>query len=433
MSRDRQIAVAASIFGLAGLIIGIVALSQDSGTDDEWVRNRALPGDSTATSAAAPASESDERQIRELSDRLERLEERQIAEPQESTADSSGASAVDDENPDTANVAVQEMTNEVADLAERVAELEKTSVPEGPEEVSPTEVIPMEEVEYPEQVDQTSVPVDESGATEELTEELLTPPPTEPESLGIPDQPMALPSMDDEDSDVDDSWYISGTGEGLPAYILHRELVVPIESTGIVYHEVWANCTFWFSIGDCTKPVVISDVEYSVTETKNYVDNFINLGLRCPNVINLIPDGWSDGTADHTEASELYWAHPTVTLSKIANDLPLTYWLAPSGSNNIDNWMFEYEAGSSAERKPWEDFGFGIVQLEWEEVIDPAIATTELTIIVENTETGELYYIDLTVSLSYELISKSPSVGDAKAGLGPSRCSADLTFIRSYP
>jgi uncharacterized protein YxeA len=60
MSRDRQIAVLASILGLAGLVIGIVALSQNSGADDEWVRNRALPGDSKATSAAvASESESD--------------------------------------------------------------------------------------------------------------------------------------------------------------------------------------------------------------------------------------------------------------------------------------------------------------------------------------------------------------------------------------
>ena len=95
MSRDRQIAVLASIVGLAGLIIGIVALSQNSAADDDWVRNRALPGDSTATSAAASASESDEREIRELSDRLERLEERQVAESQESTDDSSDETAED--------------------------------------------------------------------------------------------------------------------------------------------------------------------------------------------------------------------------------------------------------------------------------------------------------------------------------------------------
>ena len=101
MSRDRQIAVLASIVGLAGLIIGIVALSQDSGADDEWVRNRALPGDSAATSAAAPASESDEREIRELSDRLERLEERQVAESQAATDDSSDETAEDRESAST--------------------------------------------------------------------------------------------------------------------------------------------------------------------------------------------------------------------------------------------------------------------------------------------------------------------------------------------
>jgi len=97
MSRDRQIAVLASIVGLAGLIVGIVAISQVSGANDEWVRNRALPGDSAATSAAASASESDEREIRELSDRLERLEERQVAESQESTDDSSDETAEDRE------------------------------------------------------------------------------------------------------------------------------------------------------------------------------------------------------------------------------------------------------------------------------------------------------------------------------------------------
>ena len=95
MSRDRQIAVLASIVGLAGLIIGIVAISQVSGAEDDWVRNRALPGDSTATSAAASASESDEREIRELSDRLERLEERQVAESQEPTDSSSDETAED--------------------------------------------------------------------------------------------------------------------------------------------------------------------------------------------------------------------------------------------------------------------------------------------------------------------------------------------------
>ncbi|HCV33106.1 MAG TPA: hypothetical protein DGF10_00445, partial [Acidimicrobiaceae bacterium] len=89
MSRDRQIAVLASVVGLTGLIIGVVALSQSSGADDDWIRNRALPGDSEVTSTAVSASGSDERQIRELSERLDRLEERQVAEAQDPSEDSS--------------------------------------------------------------------------------------------------------------------------------------------------------------------------------------------------------------------------------------------------------------------------------------------------------------------------------------------------------
>jgi hypothetical protein len=45
------------------------------------------------------------------------------------------------------------MTNEVADLTGRVAELEKTPLPAGPEEVMPTVEIPTEEVDYAENVE----------------------------------------------------------------------------------------------------------------------------------------------------------------------------------------------------------------------------------------------------------------------------------------
>lgn len=97
MSRDRQIAVLASIVGLAGLIVGIVAISQVSGAEDDWVRNRALPG---------------------------------VASSEEAV------------------LQTQVAVREVADLTERVAELEKTPLPAGLEEVTPTEEIPTEEVEY---------------------------------------------------------------------------------------------------------------------------------------------------------------------------------------------------------------------------------------------------------------------------------------------
>ena len=48
MSRELRIAVLASILGLAGLVVGIVAISQGSNPDDEWVRNRALTPVSTS-------------------------------------------------------------------------------------------------------------------------------------------------------------------------------------------------------------------------------------------------------------------------------------------------------------------------------------------------------------------------------------------------
>ena len=166
MSRDRQIAVLASIVGLAALIIGIVAISQDSGADDEWVRNRALTvGSDGGSETPSLQTQLAVQEVADLTNRVEEMERREARATQAST-DS-------EEQSQATQVAVQGVVNDVVDLAERVAELETTSVPDGPEEVAPTEEIPTEEVEYREEIDQTAVPTDESGVAEELTDELL--------------------------------------------------------------------------------------------------------------------------------------------------------------------------------------------------------------------------------------------------------------------
>jgi hypothetical protein len=171
-------------------------------------------------------------------------------------------------------------------------------------------------------------------------------------------------------------------------------------------------------------------VEYSIIESEYYLDKYLTLLLRCPNVINLIDP--SALNTDLVVANELYWSSPTVSLMQATGDVPFDYWLAPSRPNNIGNWLFEFEAGSDAERKLWANYGMGIVQLEWEDIND-SIATTELTIIVKDNETSEMHYVDLTVSVSYHLIAEASDLGEIETGLGPARCSADLTFVRSYP
>ena len=113
MSRDRQIAVLASIVGLAGLIVGIVAISQVSGAEDDWVRNRALPGAASSEGAVLQKQFA----VQEVADLTER-----VAEIERLDTLTERASTEADEKSDTTNVAVQGVTNEVADLAERVAE-----------------------------------------------------------------------------------------------------------------------------------------------------------------------------------------------------------------------------------------------------------------------------------------------------------------------
>ena len=216
MSRDRQIAVAASIFGLAGLIIGIVAISQDSGADDEWVRNRALTvGSDGGSETPSLQTQLAVQEVADLTNRVEEMERREARATQAST-DS-------EEQSQNTQVAVQGVVNDVVDLAERVAELETSSVPDGPEEVAPIEEIPTEEVEYGEEVDQVAVPGDGAGATEELTDELLTPPSTtESEALEPIDDVLDPSAGTDEKGDLassEDEGNESDPGSALPSYV----------------------------------------------------------------------------------------------------------------------------------------------------------------------------------------------------------------------
>ena len=297
MSRDRQIAVAASIFGLAGLIIGIVALSQDSGADDEWVRNRALPGDSEATVSAASTSRSDERQIRELSDRLERLEERQVAESQESTDDPSRETAADREaipsDRDNSDLgAAQSAAVEEADDRDEMLFEYDTEDSAGN---------PAEEVIFELELDE------EDGVGDEIGDEV---------EGEVGDQAGAWASQDEAQEDIvgalrqpeDPSAVQSGTlqsfsANGVPAFIEHFELGATIpEMKYLVESKIGILSVCNYLVKDC---LAIDDDYFgdlwtddnswvgaymydTIFETDVVSDEYLTYELRCPNVANLV-------------------------------------------------------------------------------------------------------------------------------------------------
>ena len=311
MSRDRQIAVLASIVGLAGLIFGLVALSQDSGADDEWVRNRALPGDSAATSAAASASESDEREIRELSDRLERLEEPQIAEPQDATDDSSDGTTAD----------------RAAVLSERDdSDLSGTRVaaPEGND-------LERVEPDTPTELDNN----DQAGAWASQDEVL--------------DKGQRLP---DDTSAAQDGTLQSFSTDGVPAFVGHVKLGVSIPELKFVFPlSVWntdlislrALCNYFLeacqtfnedphnyndlvtdTFSSSSLQITISDIWDDTTfETEAFSDKYLTYELHCPNVVKIF-----DENSDN---------FPSITIQK-------------------NNTYSSYAYSRSSPRLPWPEF-----------------------------------------------------------------------------
>ena len=356
MSRDRQIAVLASIVGLAGLIFGLVALSQDSGADDEWVRNRALPGDSAATSAAASASESDEREIRELSDRLERLEEPQIAEPQDATDDSSDGTTAD----------------RAAVLSERDdSDLSGTRVaaPEGND-------LERVEPDTPTELDNN----DQAGAWASQDEVL--------------DKGQRLP---DDTSAAQDGTLQSFSTDGVPAFIGHVKLGVSIPELKFVLDYAQDSCIglralcnyscrkynddpFNFYAGQWSagafshsslNPTAseISDIVSFETETIS--DKYLTYKLHCPNVVKIFDENSDNFPSITIQKNNKYSSY---AYSRSSPHLPWPEFPLQE-SLPLESWKLEVGDGDyTLLSRPWITSSQRVLAAMYEAIYHEAIA-----------------------------------------------------------
>ena len=292
MSRDRQIAVLASVVGLTGLIIGVVALSQSSGADDDWIRNRALPGDSEVTSTAVSASGSDERQIRELSERLDRLEERQVAEAQDPSEDSSNESTANRESvsperdvrdPRDLGVAQAAAPDEADDRGELLFEFDaEDSTGNAAEDV--VFALELNEAGDERENEPGNEMEDQAGAWASEDKEGLG------ETPDLPDDPSAAQS----------GTLQSFLTNGIPAFLDHIELAVAVPK--IKYKldsriRILSLCNYlpetceaigddpggdsWLDINEAPPDEVVT------FETDEVSDEYLTYELRCPNIATL--------------------------------------------------------------------------------------------------------------------------------------------------
>jgi hypothetical protein len=426
MSRDRQIAVLASIVGLAGLIIGIVALSQDSAADDEWIRNRALAvGSDGSSDTPTLQTQLAAQGVADLTNRVEEMERRE--------AGAAEASTEAEEQSQATQVAVQGVENDVVDLAERIAELETTSVPDGPEEVVPTEEMPTEEVEYGEEVDQVAVPEDGSGATEELTDELLTPPSTtEPETLqpitdvldpsAGTDEKGDLASSEDEGNESDPGSALpSYVKIGKPAYIYEETVDLTVKKLSI--YQIPDPCS-WLEItfgNECGEYVNSGP---QIQNNHYVIDKYLKVKVSCPNRV----DFWED------EVTQKF-PGPSVTLfeSPEAENKNVTYWVSHSSQVSQKGVRSHPVDSPHLKGDPWplKDLAYEIVKSNWPKSITKeteinTVLTRGVTVIIYDLDSGENHYVSLTVGLSHYPLYKFNDTSEWQ-------CSADLTFVRSYP
>jgi hypothetical protein len=318
------------------------------------------------------------------------------------------------------------MTNEVADLTGRVAELEKTPLPAGPEEVMPTVEIPTEEVDYAdEDLDQTSLPADESGVTVELNEELLTPPPTttEPESLEPIADVLDSSAGTGEEGDESDSGSLlpSYVKVGKPAYIYEETVDLTIEELSILtvddpcdwvlgVNEAWFDeCGDWHFEGP------------QIEKTGVVVDKYLRIKVKCPNKVN--PNSPSQ------------YSGPTVwiTESPVAWDKNVMYWVSHSSEVSQEGVTSGPLESPHLKGDPWplKERAYEIVRSDWpenpgNETVINRVVTETVSVIIDDLDSGEIHYVSLTVGLSHYALFSFNETSEWQ-------CSADLTFVRSYP
>ena len=238
------------------------------------------------------------------------------------------------------------------------------------------------------------------------------------------------------------------------AYIAHKEMVAPVDNVSAVWVKESSGSTSckvgegivnwglgWLEdqIGIDTGKVDLCSSTWT-TQPKNMkspikssvLDKYFLFTLQCPNVANFVPK-------DHNLYSDVY-SDPQIFIQQL-DATKAKYWIAPQSESGHSNgtWQLGLDASNIAKKKQW---GAGLVQhlAGWtfdREAMDiygsskdDSFATTGVTVIIEDLETGEHHYAYVTASVAYRVLAENKQ--QLQEGEAKGRCEGDVTIIRSY-
>ena len=243
------------------------------------------------------------------------------------------------------------------------------------------------------------------------------------------------------------------------AYIAHKEMVLPVEnvsavwvkeSSGSLSCRVGEGIVNW-GLGFLSDELGLSEIgadlgtvdlcsstwttppkNEKVPEKSSVLDKYLLFTLSCPNVANFVPK-------DHNLYNSGY-SDPQIFIQQL-DATKAKYWIAPQSESAHLNgtWQLGLDASNTASKKQW---GAGLVQhlAGWtfdREAMDiygsskdDSCATTGVTVIIEDLETGEHHYAYVTASVGYRVLAEDKQ--QLQEGEAKGRCEGDVTIIRSY-
>ncbi len=253
---------------------------------------------------------------------------------------------------------------------------------------------------------------------------------------------------------------VSDAAQGLQAsqcaYMAHAGMVIPMDNVGAIWVKQSSGSTSCkvgeglvnYGLGELGGSVGLdlgsvdlcsstwTDVPNIVGPTKSKIvqDKYLRFELICPSVANFVP-------RDH----KLYvpWNDPKINMMKLKD---AEYWIAPqAGSayfskvNDLTGtWQLGLSVSDPDAKKLWKDVYQELVGWTFDaEAMDiygkaeaDSFATRGITIIINDLETGERHYAQVTASVGYRIFDGD--LKDLQEGTAKGRCDGDLTMVRSY-